>query len=64
MPAFGELVGGAAVNRRMPDELLGPMFRAGVVSLDEAEVYMLDGTYLGRVKELRKLTGEGQDNEG
>lgn len=58
MPAFGELVGGAPVNRTMPEELLGPMFKAGAVFLDEAEVYMLDGTYLGTVGELKRLTAE------
>lgn len=55
MPAFSELVGGAAVNKSIPEELLGPMFKAGAVKLDEAEVYMLDGTFLGTVAALRKL---------
>ncbi len=54
MPAFSELVGGAAVNRRIPKELIGPMFKAGAVKLDEAEAYLLDGTFLGRVRDLRK----------
>ena len=49
MPAFSELVGGAAVNRAIPEELLGPMFKAGAVRLDEAWAYLLDGTYLGTV---------------
>ncbi len=54
MPAFSELVGGAAVNRGIPKELIGPMFKAGVVKLDEAEAYLLDGTFLGQVRDLRK----------
>ena len=54
MPAFSELVGGAAVNRGIPKELIGPMFKAGVVKLDEAEAYLLDGTFLGEVRDLRK----------
>ena len=49
MPAFSELVGGAPVNRSVPEELLGPMFKAGAVHLQEAEVYLLDGTFLGTV---------------
>lgn len=57
MPAFSELVGGAAVNKSIPEELLGPMFKAGAVKLDEAEVYMLDGTFLGTIAALRKLRG-------
>jgi len=52
MPAFGELVGGAAVNRAVPRELLGPIFKAGVARIGEAEVYLLDGTHLGRVGAL------------
>jgi hypothetical protein len=55
MPAFGGLVGGAAVNRAVPKELIGPMFRSGAVKLDEAEAYMLDGTFLGKISGLRKL---------
>lgn len=54
MPAFSELVGGAAVNRGIPKELIGPMFKSGAVKLDEAEAYLLDGTFLGEVCDLRK----------
>jgi len=54
VPAFSELVGGAAVNRRMPRELIGPIFKAGAVKLDEAEAYLLDGTFLGKISGLRK----------
>jgi hypothetical protein len=55
MPAFGELIGGAAVNRTIPKELIGPMFKAGAVQLDQAEAYLLDGTFLGTVADLRRL---------
>jgi putative SbcD/Mre11-related phosphoesterase len=54
MPAFSELVGGTAVNRWIPKELIGPIFKAGLVKLDEAEAYLLDGTFLGEVRGLRK----------
>ena len=53
IPAFSELVGGAAVNRGMPKELIGPIFKSGAVKLDEAEAYLLDGTFLGKVFDLR-----------
>jgi hypothetical protein len=53
MPAFGELVGGAAVNREIPKELIGPIFKAGAVKLNEAEAYLLDGTFLGKVGRLK-----------
>ena len=55
MPAFSELVAGAAVNKAIPEELLGPLFKAGAVDLPGAEVYLLDGTFLGKVQELTKL---------
>jgi putative SbcD/Mre11-related phosphoesterase len=55
MPAFSELVGGGTVNRAIPEELLGPMFKAGAVRLEEAEVHLLDGTFLGTVAALREL---------
>lgn len=54
MPAFSELVGGAAVNRGIPEELIGPMFKAGAIKLDEAEAYLLDKTLLGKIGSLRK----------
>lgn len=55
VPAFGVLVGGASVNRRMPQELIGPLFKSGAVDLKNAQVYLLDGTFLGRVSDLKKI---------
>jgi hypothetical protein len=52
MPAFSDLVGGAAVNRTIPQELLGPMFKTGAVKLERAEAYLLDGTFLGIIRDL------------
>jgi hypothetical protein len=31
------------------------MFKAGVVRLDDAEAYLLDGTFLGTVAALKEL---------
>jgi len=53
MPAFGELVGGAAVNQAVPKELIGPIFKSGAARIEDAEVYLLDGTCLGLVKNLK-----------
>ncbi len=53
MPAFSELVGGAAVNRAVPEELIGPIFRSGAAHIADAEVYLLDGTCLGEVRNLK-----------
>lgn len=49
MPAFNPLCGGIAVNR---DQLLGP-FRS-LIDVDNADVYLLDGSSLGKVKVLRQ----------
>ena len=52
LPAFGELVGGCAVNGPSREELLGPLFRCGAIRTEEMEAFLLDGTYLGKVGEL------------
>lgn len=54
VPAFNNLVGGSPINHNMPDKLIGPIFKAGAVRLNEAEIYLLDGTFLGKLKDLKK----------
>lgn len=49
MPAFNALCGGTAVNR---DPLLGPF--QSLIDVDDAEIYLLDGSSLGKVKDLKK----------
>lgn len=55
MPAFNDLLGGLPINSEPPGNLLGPLLRSGVLKIDDFEVYLLDGTYLGRVEFLRGL---------
>lgn len=55
VPAFNELCGGVAFNGSIQKELLGPMFTSGAVDTDNAEVYLLDGTHLGILKNIRKM---------
>lgn len=55
MPAFNELCGGVAFNESMHDDLLGPVFSSEALDLDNAEVYLLDGTNLGILKNIRKM---------
>jgi hypothetical protein len=57
IPAFGELVSGAPVNRAVPKELIGPLFKSRVADMESAQVHMLDGTFLGKVQALKKLFG-------
>jgi putative SbcD/Mre11-related phosphoesterase len=60
LPAFNDLVGGVSINR-LETRLLGPILRSGGVDVEAAEVYLLDGTYLGMAGQLQKyLTGLAQ----
>ena len=60
MPSFNDFLGGRAVNevRRQKlggDGLIGPVLRSEAVDVDGAELYLLDGTYLGTLSQLRSL---------
>ncbi len=46
VPAFNDLVGGVSVHN-LTRRLMGPIIRSTSVDIDKAEVYLLDGTYLG-----------------
>ena len=64
VPSFNELCGGVAFNESLEDDLLGPIFSSGGVELDNAEVYLLDGTKLGLLKHVRKLNGTKKERKG
>jgi metallophosphoesterase superfamily enzyme len=51
VPALNRILGGSPVNLK-GRKLLGPLFSNGMVDVDEAEVYLIDGIYLGTVKNL------------
>jgi putative SbcD/Mre11-related phosphoesterase len=55
MPAFCELCGGVAFNESVYDDLLGPVFSSGTIDLESAQVYLIDGTRLGKLNDLKKL---------
>jgi len=53
MPAFNRLLGGTPLNiRRMNEEQLGPLLKNNFINIKDAELYLLDGTYLGKLKNL------------
>lgn len=58
MPAFNDLIYGMPFNARKSKELLGPLFRGDSVELEKARAYLLDGTFLGRIKDLRRENEE------
>ena len=53
VPAFNDLVGGVSVHN-LTRRLMGPIIRSTSVDIDTAEIYLLDGTYLGDPKQLQK----------
>jgi len=61
MPAFNQFLGGRPINERKrgkkkADAYIGPILRSGCVNMDDAEVYLLDGTFLGTVGQLKALS--------
>jgi putative SbcD/Mre11-related phosphoesterase len=62
MPSFNDYLGGQAVNgssipkRKKFEGFISPVLRSGSINLDNAETYLLDGTFLGSIDQLRKLS--------
>ena len=61
MPAFNQFLGGRPINerkkgKRKTEAFIGPILRSGSVNIDDAEVYLLDGTFLGTVDQLKALS--------
>jgi len=52
VPAFNELCGGMPVND-IRARFLGPLFDEELVRVDDAAVHLLDGTHLGRLRDIR-----------
>ncbi len=60
MPSFNDFLGGRAINetrivKKGQTTMIGPMLRSGVLDLDNADIYLLDGTYLGTLNQLRNM---------
>jgi len=58
MPSFNDFLGGKPLNdevaySRESEEVLGPILRTGAVDMENAEIYLLDGTFLGNLKQLK-----------
>ena len=62
MPYFNDFLGGRPINRKSSErsaksvEYLGPILRSGNVDIENAETYLLDGTFMGTVNQLRSLS--------
>lgn len=57
MPTFNDLIGGLSMDR-LAKRVTGPILGSGGVSLGDAELYLLDGTYLGTVNQFRRRESE------
>jgi putative SbcD/Mre11-related phosphoesterase len=61
MPSFNDFLGGRSVNETRAgkalgsEALIGPVLRSEAVDVGNAELYLLDGTYLGTLNLLRQL---------
>ena len=61
MPSFNDFLGGRPVNEAKQrkevggEALIGPVLRSEAVDVDNAELRLLDGTYLGTLSQLRSL---------
>jgi uncharacterized protein len=61
MPSFNDFLGGRPINETSPrkeigaEALIGPVLRSESVDVDNSELYLLDGTYLGTLNQLRSL---------
>ncbi len=62
IPSFNDFLGGRAINRPFMNrekrfqDFIGPVLRSGSVNINEAEIYLLDGAFLGTLSNLRKLS--------
>lgn len=62
MPSFNDFLGGRPLNERRVKTgaknrmSAGPMLRPDAVDMRSAEAYLLDGTFLGTLEQLRKLS--------
>ena len=52
VPSFNNLIG--SLNVMSKEDLSGPLLTNNAMNLEEMKVYLLDGTYLGEIKLLKK----------
>ena len=62
MPSFNSFLGGRPLNRKRlvgnakTKRTMGPVLRSEAVDMENAEAYLLDGTFLGTLSQLRTLS--------
>jgi metallophosphoesterase superfamily enzyme len=60
MPSFNEFLGGKPLNKGKAgkERIVGPVLRSEAVDMENAETYLLDGTYLGTLSQLKTLSSQ------
>jgi hypothetical protein len=59
MPSFNDFLGGRPINERKQsgkagtERIVGPVLRSEAVDFDNSEIYLLDGTFLGTLTQLK-----------
>ncbi|MGB9853692.1 MAG: metallophosphoesterase [Candidatus Bathyarchaeales archaeon] len=58
MPSFNDFLGGKPLNEKdagtgKTGEIVGPVLRSEAVDMENAEIYLLDGTFLGTLNRLK-----------
>jgi uncharacterized protein len=62
MPSFNDFLGGRPINQTKSrseigsESLIGPVLRSKAVDVDNSELYLLDGIYLGTLNQLRNFS--------
>jgi putative SbcD/Mre11-related phosphoesterase len=62
MPSFNDFLGGKPLNERKSsreakiERIVGPVLRSEAVDVENAETYLLDGTFLGTLDQLKILS--------
>ncbi len=62
VPSFNDFLGGRPLNERKMslqktrEEIIGPVLRSSAVDIENSEIYLLDGTFLGTLGQLRDLS--------
>jgi len=52
-PSFNPIISGVPLNSRRKRKYIGPLLTSGAFDVKKAEAYMLDGTALGKIKQIK-----------
>ena len=53
VPAFNEMLGGGALNKKPRKEYLSTIMSGKYFDLKNSDAYLLDGTFLGKIKDIK-----------